>query len=100
VSNSAIPKTHRFSRTWALPTCAQLAAIMPHKPKGNMSKLPKKLTIDKIMQAVEDDNNTGFCIACGAKSYCCEPDARGYRCESCGASKVYGAAELMIMFAF
>lgn len=39
----------------------------------------------------------GFCLACGETQSGVEPDARQYRCESCGARKVYGAEELGLM---
>jgi hypothetical protein len=39
----------------------------------------------------------GFCTACGEEQGGCEPDARGYTCESCGAPLVYGAEELVLM---
>lgn len=39
----------------------------------------------------------GFCLACGETQSGVEPDARQYRCESCGAWKVYGAEELGLM---
>lgn len=39
----------------------------------------------------------GFCLACGKTQSCVEPDARKYTCESCGASKVYGAEQLVLM---
>ena len=58
-----------------------------------------KLTIDDIMEAVEADDNLGFCLACGEQAYGVEPDARNYECESCGAMKVYGAEELLFKFA-
>lgn len=53
--------------------------------------------IEDVMRAVEEDGNTGFCLACGAEAYGVEPDARKYECESCGAAKVYGAEELLFM---
>ena len=38
-----------------------------------------------ILEAAEDSmfgmENIGFCIACGAEHYGCEPDARRYECE-------------------
>jgi len=43
------------------------------------------------------DDYTGFCISCGETQEGCEPDARGYECESCGQHKVYGLEELMMM---
>ena len=56
-----------------------------------------KITIDRIMEAVESGEDMGFCLACGDEAYGVEPDARKYECESCGASKVYGAEELLMM---
>ena len=49
-------------------------------------------TMDEIFEAT-----TGRCRACGDAAYGVEPDARGYECESCGASEVYGLEELMLM---
>jgi len=56
-----------------------------------------KLTIDMIIEAVESGEDMGFCIACGAEAYNVEPDARKYECDECGAEKVYGAEELLMM---
>lgn len=54
-----------------------------------------------ILEAAEDSmfgmENIGFCTACGAEHYGCEPDARRYECEECGKHQVYGAPELVIM---
>lgn len=58
-----------------------------------------KVTLDQIMEAVEMDDNMGFCLACGEEAWSVEPDARRYECESCGAHKVYGAQELLFMVA-
>ena len=44
-----------------------------------------------------ESDNTGFCLACGESADCVEPDARRYPCESCGARKVYGLEELLVM---
>ncbi len=56
-----------------------------------------KITVDQIMEALESGEHMGFCLACGAEAYGVEPDARKYECEACGAKKVYGAEELLIM---
>ena len=53
------------------------------------------VTLDQVLQAVESDDNLGFCLACGAEAYAVEPDAQGYTCETCGAPQVYGAQELL-----
>ena len=63
----------------------------------------KSITLDRLMEAVERSNtsldNPGFCLACGAEADGCEPDARQYECEECGAKKVYGAEELLMRLA-
>lgn len=56
----------------------------------------KSLTIERILAAAEEDDCTGFCKKCGEEQYGCEPDARHYECDSCGAEQVFGAAELLL----
>lgn len=56
-----------------------------------------KIDIEDVLLAVEDDDNSGFCTACGEQAFNVEPDAREYECESCGENAVYGAEELLIM---
>ena len=53
--------------------------------------------MDDIIEAVESGEMYGFCIACGALADGVEPDARRYTCDECGAQKVYGAEELLMM---
>jgi DNA-directed RNA polymerase subunit RPC12/RpoP len=53
-------------------------------------------TLDEVMEACEADDNIGFCIECGEEAYGIEPDARKYKCESCGALAVFGAEEILI----
>jgi predicted RNA-binding Zn-ribbon protein involved in translation (DUF1610 family) len=55
------------------------------------------MNIKDIMDAIEQDENIGFCIACGAEAYGVEPDGREYQCEECGANRVYGAEECLLM---
>jgi hypothetical protein len=43
-----------------------------------------------------NENCGGFCIECREPTYGVEPDARRYRCESCGEDAVYGVEELLI----
>ena len=49
-----------------------------------MPKIPETLTLDKILEALEDDAYLGFCLACAAQHDGVEPDARRYVCEECG----------------
>jgi predicted RNA-binding Zn-ribbon protein involved in translation (DUF1610 family) len=51
----------------------------------------------RLLDALELDDCRGFCTACGAETYNIEPDAREYKCESCGEHKVYGCEELLLM---
>ena len=55
-----------------------------------------KPTLDQVMEACESDDNLGFCISCGEEAYGVEPDARSYKCESCGSLSVFGAEEILI----
>ena len=54
------------------------------------------ITLDRITSAIMEDDNSGFCKACGADAYNVEPDARGYTCEVCDAKAVYGAEEFLL----
>ena len=54
--------------------------------------------LDDAMSVLEaGEDSMGFCLACGDEAYGVEPDARGYKCESCGQRRVYGAEELIFM---
>ena len=55
------------------------------------------LTIEQVMDAVRADDYLGFCLECGAEASGVEPDARNYECESCGANRVFGAEEVLLM---
>ncbi len=58
------------------------------------------ITVDRVGEAVERTmislDNPGFCLVCGEEAGGCEPDAREYVCEACGAPHVYGAEELLM----
>ena len=56
----------------------------------------KPIQVSEAEYADLSENYGGFCIECRDQAYGVEPDARGYRCESCGANAVYGAEELLI----
>lgn len=65
--------------------------------------LHKSITQSRVVKAVQRQHRTldnpGFCVGCGIEAHGCEPDARGYTCESCGEQKVYGAEELLMYLA-
>lgn len=54
-----------------------------------------RFPLEQIQEAME--NQSGFCIECGAERDGCEPDARNYPCDECGKNKVFGAEELAMM---
>jgi hypothetical protein len=60
----------------------------------------KSITEEVVVGAVEREmtslDNPGFCLICGFEAGGCEPDARNYECESCGAEQVFGAQELLL----
>ena len=64
-----------------------------------MKNAHSSITLDRVMDAVQEDNNSGFCLGCGEEQLQCEPDMRKGKCESCGESKVYGAEELLFHIA-
>ena len=55
----------------------------------------RTFSLEEIEAAME--NYEGFCLACGAAREACEPDARNYTCDECGADQVFGAEELVVM---
>ena len=57
---------------------------------------PMKLNIETILEAVQSDENIGFCRACGQSQGGVEPDAKNYKCANCGEMQVFGAEELLI----
>ena len=62
-------------------------------------KISDKVTIEQIVEAIERDNYTGICVACGFEQDGCEPDARRYKCENCNKNAVFGASELLFYVA-
>ena len=54
-----------------------------------------QLSLQQVMRAVERDDMTGICRACGSEQENVEPDAERYKCLACEANEVYGAARLL-----
>ncbi len=58
------------------------------------------ITVERVMEAAQREmfelDNPGFCLICGEEAEGCEPDARNYKCESCGAEQVFGAEEIIL----
>jgi hypothetical protein len=56
----------------------------------------KSVTAKKVLAAAKRDDGTGYCLKCGARRGCCEPDARKYPCEKSGEKAVFGAQEILL----
>lgn len=57
----------------------------------------RAITYQRVREAIALDTQEGFCRKCGESQDCVEPDARNYKCESCGADEVFGAEELLYL---
>ncbi|MCC6149879.1 MAG: hypothetical protein IT461_06485 [Planctomycetes bacterium] len=77
----------------------QKPAAQTKLAETKQKKRKQRIEIAAVMAAVERDDCTGFCIACGEEQSGCEPDARRVECESCGEKKVYGTEELLFRIA-
>ena len=70
------------------------------KNRPTQFKVHESITLKRVEEAVERYNNSldnpGFCLECGNEQDGCEPDARGYECEACGAKRVMGAYEIFL----
>lgn len=59
------------------------------------------ITDERVTETVQRSTfgleNAGICLACGEEAEGCEPDARNYRCETCGQLQVFGAEEVLLM---
>jgi hypothetical protein len=68
-----------------------------------VNKLPDNLDIEQVMEAVKESwsscSNPGFCMACGAERGGCEPDAENYECWECGENMVFGAEQVLLIYA-
>lgn len=60
---------------------------------GRLQHMPSDAA---LMEIIEGDNATGFCLACGEWVDGIEPDAERDTCPHCQAAKVYGAEHLML----
>ena len=82
-----------------------MSAITPAQARAQLRRdhfahIHPSITGERVTDAVEHQfTSLGFCLACGAEAEGCEPDARQYECESCGAAAVYGAEEILIAIA-
>lgn len=51
----------------------------------------------KATESEVEEGTLGGCTNCGDIQEGCEPDARHYKCESCGQRSVFGLEELLVM---
>jgi hypothetical protein len=85
-----------------MPTTTPARARMQLR-RYHFAHIHPSITAERVAEAIEREltslDNPGFCLLCGAEADGCEPDARGYECESCGERAVYGAQEILIAIA-
>lgn len=62
--------------------------------KAKSGAMQLKPSIEELYEL--DESGEGFCLACG-NTQSAEPDAVRHECEACGAKKVYGASELILI---
>ena len=62
-----------------------------------MKHLVIELSEEQYLDLTYGLGDPGFCLACGAEADGCEPDARNYKCEACGAREVFGVEECLMM---
>ena len=67
--------------------------------KDRLAALPEPITPDRVLAAVEQQDDLGFCLFCGADAEGVERDANGYLCEACDRPSVMGAEGLLIAIA-
>ena len=67
----------------------------PYTNRKGEKQFKPVLSLRSFEQHVED--NTGFCLACGAEIEGLEPDARKCTCPECHAPKAFGLEELLLM---
>lgn len=60
-----------------------------------VARKPIRLTEEQYTELVDD--SMGICLNCRRAQSGCEPDARRYKCEECGAPTVYGTEECLLM---
>jgi Zn finger protein HypA/HybF involved in hydrogenase expression len=52
---------------------------------------------ERVLEALENDELLGFCLACGDEyPDPLEPDAREIECPACGKFRVFGAEECLL----
>ena len=70
---------------------------------GDPAEMHPSITAERVSEAVYRRmttlDNPGLCLDCGQEADGCEPDARHYRCDSCGFRAVFGADEILLMIA-
>lgn len=64
--------------------------------QGGEEVVNTPITLERILELCEQDENIGICRQCGAEQSNVEPDASNTRCEECGAHLMTGAETLLI----
>lgn len=83
-------RVYRANTKSGKPTPWSVTTSCAHLPTA------KVISQRRIVAAIESGNHVGFCTSCGSEQYGVEPDANGYKCESCGQMSVSGAENLAL----
>lgn len=75
----------------------ELIPALEEMDKRQVARAQRRNTMQTFTTEDVEAGNIGVCLACGAETYGVEPDAREYTCEACGAKKVYGLEEALVM---
>jgi Zn finger protein HypA/HybF involved in hydrogenase expression len=67
-----------------------------YQSKGGDTLYRPNMTQREAEKLMVSDEMLGWCLGCGSEQEPVEPDAERYRCESCGAMKVYGIEQLVL----
>lgn len=68
----------------------------PKQYRAKNGHLQFKPSDRALMEIIEGDNATGFCLECGEWVDFIEPDTEQAACPHCHAAKVYGAENLFL----
>jgi hypothetical protein len=64
-----------------------------------VSRMPTKrftVSLEELEETTFGDSTDGICLSCGERQSGCEPDARRYKCESCGENNVFGIPDAVM----
>lgn len=86
--------SHPDAGKW--PPFTEAPAVIETQPQPKLV-FPHEPDPAAVADAAKRGDGTGFCVACGHMQRDISPRERSLHCEACGAHKMCGAEELIIM---